>query len=440
MPTLEGLFDGLFGKSSDSSKSLMNLFWLNTRRKFRLIFGSIGALIFALTGSLKASTITVKTNKLGVTPDILAYNAGHYYPGSNTKDWWHYSGVSGARIFITPNTIELSDDIPGRGDGVTNQTTFLDRKTALRADPLNTSYINWPYITNKYEVAGGTFRINYAFSEMRQLGLKLLVNISATLGSFSITDDADWAGKWELWQHYYFQSFYLGREFDVERYQMFNEPDLVTTPTTITQAQYLQRLQLASDAIQSALADVNQRYAKNLTPMILAPVITTSSYNSWSATAVTNRHLNFLGQTIPSLLLLHRYDYHQYNSTPATFGANLATLRNSLAAAMSPEAVFPVTITEFNVHTAGTFNTLTETLDSPTIYPTLGSISVNLMKNLSDQMYCFKFSQTFDTSTGMVKKNGMHYVDNTNAPYNIGTITKAGEVWRLFNKAFARGR
>ena len=34
----------------------------------------------------------------------------------------------------------------------------------------------------------------------------------------------------------------------------------------------------------------------------------------------------------------------------------------------------------------------------------------------------------------------MHYLANSTSPYNVGGITKAGEVYRLFNKAFASGR
>ncbi len=390
---------------------------------------------------VQAATLTVKTNKLGSTPDILAYNSGHFYPGSNTKDWWHYSGVRGVRFFVAPNDIEATDDIAGNGDGVLTQTDFVNRKNALRVDPLNPNYINWPYFTNRYEThtfSGNIFKVNYAFSQARSLNLKILVNISATFGSFTINDSNDWAGKWELWQHYYAQAFYLGREFDVNHYQMFNEPDH-SSAGGITQAQYLERLQLASDAIQSALADVNLIYGKSLVPQILAPVITTSSYNSWGQTVVTNRHLNYLGQTDSGFSLLHRYDYHEYNSTPSGFGSNLDSLRGSIASAMSPETPFPVTITEFNVHTAGTFSNLTETLDSPTKYSRFGAIAVNLMENFCSELYCFKFSQT-ENGGGSVKKNGMHYVDNFNSPYNIGTITKAGEVWRLFNKAFSPGR
>src|SRR5262245_34304933 len=95
-----------------------------------------------------AATITLTTNKLGATPEILGYNSGHFYPGSNTRDWWHYSLVNGARFFVAPSEIEASDDLTGRGDGVNDQATFLSRKVLLRADPLNTSYINWPYFTN----------------------------------------------------------------------------------------------------------------------------------------------------------------------------------------------------------------------------------------------------------------------------------------------------
>src|SRR5262245_8466210 len=113
-----------------------------------LLFRGLAGLATALTllggvCALQSATVSIQTNRLGVTPTILAYNAGHFYPGSNTRDWWRYSGVNGARVFITASLIEPSDDLPGWGDGVTDSTSFLSRKSALRANPLNTSYINW---------------------------------------------------------------------------------------------------------------------------------------------------------------------------------------------------------------------------------------------------------------------------------------------------------
>lgn len=392
-----------------------------------------------------AGTVAVQPTTVASTPELLAYNSGHFHPGSNTREWWRYSGVSGARVFLTANIIENVDDIPGRGDGVTDEAGFLARRAALRADPLNSGFINWPNFTNRYQLIAqhGANRLQpeYAFGELRRLGVGIDVNITASLGSFVISNSADWAGKWELWQHYYAQAFYLGRGFDVQRFQMFNEPNH-SSAGGLTQAQYLERLQLCSDAIQSALADVNTIYGRRLVPRVLAPVLTTSSYNTWAELVVSNRHVNFLGQSDPSFWLLRQYDYHQYNSTPAQFGANLAALRSALGAAMAPEPPFPVSLSEFNVHTAANFDTLPDTLDYPTKYPRLGGIAVNLIQNGIFELYCFKFSQTAGDADDVypVRKNGMHYVDNNAAPYNIGGITKAGEVWRLLNKGFAPGR
>src|SRR5207249_11544841 len=88
------------------------------------------------------------------------------------------------------------------------------------------------------------------------------------------------------------------------------------------------------------------------------------------------------------------------------------------------------------------FDAIPETLDSPTKYARFGAIAVNLVQNLEKELYCFKFGQTVGDSndTYPLRKNGMHYIDNETAPYNTGGVTKAGEVWRLFNKGFAPGR
>lgn len=401
--------------------------------------------------SLPAATLTLTTNVLGPTPGLLGYNSGHFLTNSNTKDWWRYAGVNGARVFLSPSEIEPADDLAPVGDGVNSQPSFLARKAALRADPLNTSYINWTgasvfdnrYANNDLYPANHIVP-NYTFTEMRKLGVQICAQITASESRLPITNANDWAGKWELWQHYYAQAFYLGRYFDVERYQMFNEPNHPNA-NGLTIANHLMRLQLVSDAVQSALADVNSLYGKSLSPRILAPVTSgsaDSSYPGWGESVVTNRHLNFLGQTDTNFSLIHVYDYHQYNSSPANFGGDLANLNGFLTSDMAPEPRFPTSISEFNTHTGATFDTLLETLDTPAEYSRFGAICVNLLANGCAEFYCFKFSQTERSAptTYPVAKNAMHYVDNANAPYNVGGIVKAGEVYRLFNKAFATGR
>ena len=437
----------LAGRTVGVPRSLSTLVFIRTTIHFGLRISAFGFWTLALASLWpmlsSAGTLTLRTNSLGTTPALLAYNAAHSYPGSNTREWWRYSGVSGARVFLTASLLDSTQDLAASGVGITNQSSFLARKAAVRAAPLSTTYINWSYITNRYGIAAfhgaNLIQPNYLFSQLRQIGVQILVNISASPSSLVITNASDWTGKYELWQFYYAQAFYLASHFDVQRFQMYNEPDLASG---LTQSDYLQRLQLASDAIQAAVADANSLYAKSLTPSVHAAVLAASSYNGWAQLVITNRHQNFLGQTDSSFWVLHNYDYHQYNSTPAGFASNLAALRSAIASATAPEPMLPTSISEFNVHTAGNFDTMPDTLDWPSKYPRFGAIAVNLVQNLETELYCFKFGQTVGDPGDAypLRKNGMHYIDNDTAPYNTGGVTKAGEVWRLFNKAFAPGR
>jgi hypothetical protein len=395
-------------------------------------------------------TLAVSAEKDLSNPDILGYNLGHFMKGTSTHDWWRYAGVNGARIFISPATLESSDDLivgaEGEfgGDGVSDQASFLSRKAALRADPLNQAYINWTYFNDRFEnkaFSGNRFTVNYALGKLRELDIDILVQATAKESHLIIADENDWAGKWELWQHYYAQAFYLGRYFDVHRFQMFNEPN---HDGDLTSANWLMRLQLASDAIQSALSDVNSRYGKSLEPLVYGPVNSGGAdvYNGsgWGDTMVANRHVNFLGETDPNYWVAHRYDYHEYNSTPSEFASNLSSLRSNLSADMSPETRFPVSISEFNVHTAGEFDTMADTIDYPAKYTRFGAISVNLADQFMKEFYCFKFGQVTKDGTYPVGKNGMHYVQNADdGDYEYGGATKAAEVWRLFIKALKPG-
>jgi len=394
-----------------------------------------------LRATAQAGTVTVETNILRPTPDIVGYNSGHFWPASNTGDWWRYSGVTGARLFVSPSGIEPASEFPAVSLSVTDAPSFLSLEAQVRADPWNTNYLNWPYVTNRFAtpmlVGSDEIEVDYVLSTLQQLGVQTVINCTADTGEFSITK---WSGQWQLWQYFYQQAFYLGYMYNVERYQMYNEPD----GGGPTGTNYLTRLQLASDAVQAAIADVNSMYGKSLTPIMLAPVTAgapTSTYGTWGELVVTNRHINFLGQSNANYWVIQKYDYHEYGSSPPnppTFANNLTYLQYQLSATMAPETPFPTTITEFNVYDGSVFNGLATTLDTPANYSAFGAIAVNLIENGIDEIYCFKISQT--VGSGYPAKNGTHFVDNTNAPYNMGGITKGGEVWRLFNKGVAPGR
>lgn len=386
-----------------------------------------------------AVNVTVHATVAGNTPEIVGYNSGHFMPGSNTADFWRYSGVNGARVWPTPSVVEGTDDQAPWGDGVNSEATFIARRSALRLNPLSTSYVNWPYIENRYEnnptSGANIINLKHAFSELRQLQINPLVAINRSNGGSFAFDPPDtaagWSDRWEHWQHFYIQAFYLARHFDVHRFQMYNEPNL---DDDLSIDEYIERLRFASDAVQAAVADVNRIYGKSLVAEVNAPVTAGSvnQYATWGADVMAN-----MNNTIdPAFRLVHTYSYQQYNASGETFASNLNDIKDMVNAAANGLPM-RFAITEFNVHTASTFNGMSHTLDTPSKSARMGSILARLANEQVDELYVFKFSQGPGTPAGTVKKNGTHYVDNGNAPYDIGGVTKGGEVVRLFAKGFA---
>jgi hypothetical protein len=398
----------------------------------------------APTTPARAVTVTASATIAGRTPEIVGYNSGHFMPNSNTADWWHFSGVNGARVWPTPTVVEppSSEDLAPWGDGVSSPATFVTRRDNLRANPLSTTYINWPYFEGRYQnnptSGSNIINLKYAFGQLHDMHIDPVVEINYTNGSFAwdpAGTTAGWADRWEQWQHFYAQAFYLARYFDVHRFQMYNEPNGDDIPSS----EWLERLRFSSDAVQAAVADVNRIYGKSLVAEVDAPVTAgdpLSYYPTWGKPAMQSMHTTPLGVVDPNFRLLHTYSYQRYNLSGESFGSELSSVKNTVNA---DAGGLPMrfAITEFNVHTAGTFDTMTETLDTPSQFSLFGSILANLANNKPDELYVFKFSQGPGTNAGTVKKNGTHFVDNGNSPYNIGGETKGGAVVRLFAKSFA---
>lgn len=419
----------------------------------------LSTLLLAGAASARAGTITIRTDSAGATPWVAGLNMGHFETATNAPDIWRYLSPAGARMFIDARTIEQTidsntDTTAGWGDGVTDLTTFLARRTAMDANALNAAYINWTYIENRYATAnpfggpGNQLKIAPALAELHAQGASILVNITAGESTFPITSASDWAGKWELWQHYYFQAFYLARYYDVRRFSMFNEPNHPNA-NGLTYANWQMRLELASDAIQRAIAEVNRRYGKALVPSIFAPntsgnPASGTAWTGWGSPAIANRHLRFDGVTDASWWNFHHYNYQSYGGLGSTNGASFATtldaLQTNIAAAMPGETPFPTAITEVNSLTGADFDTTAETLDTPRRYAQLGSILANLTAQYCREIYVFKLAQTTRgaPTNYPVAKNGLCYTDNDSASptaWRYGGLTQAAEVARLFYKA-----
>lgn len=393
-------------------------------------------------------TLLGSAANVGITPRVIGYNAAHYRINGNAKAWWKYSGVSGVRIFVSPDDIETWNRT---SDSVSTLAGFNDQKNLLRSQGTNYGSIVWSQMkdnlaTKDLGAGGGNNRlvVGYLLNELRALGIEPLINITASTSSFSTSS---WGNKWKMYKHYYAMAYLLGRDYGVQRFQMYNEPDLGGLPDD-----YLARAQIASQALQDAIADLNSREGKNLRAVVAGPVNAGNAVSDFNAfnkagSGVGDQVLgNILKKyddtTDVSFRLFQQWDYHQYGSDPADYASSLASLIGLLDGAANFGGLFPVSVSEFNTHTGSSFDGLTTTLDDEDEAANFGAICVRLLQGGADEMFAFKFGQTESSgSVYGVAKNGIHYVNNDgSANYDTGGITLAGEVYRMFNKACAPGR
>ena len=414
----------------------------------------LSSLVFA--ESSFAQTVTINSDVVGTTPSVIGLNSGNYIPGANTTSFWRWTGVNGARIFTSAPNIEQSDDIPGHGDGVNSEASFIARRLAVRANPTDPTLINFAEFEDGYRNNDADF-INFAhaYSELSSNGISPLAIINRTQGQFPFAaagTATGWADRWEHWQHYYAQAYYLGSNYDVQRFSMYNEPDQGSQD--VTQADYLNRLQLASDAIQSALQDVNRDFGKSLEANVIAP-ITAGGANEyfarpfpdntdprddnqgWGELVINNLNTNFLGQPDPNFQLVHTYGYQQYNQDGRRYAEDLKfiqdeTLNDIVTNNLSGEVNFG--LTEFNVHSNGVFTNRSDDLNTPSRYARLGGIFTGLVNQRVDELYLFKFDSNAEDD--FLQKNGIFTNARFDAPYNVGGATSAAGVLKLLTKGF----
>lgn len=404
-------------------------------------------LIWFLAPVVSAQTITVSSKVVGKTPRVIGLNCGNFKPGSNTTTWWKWIGVNGARIFTSANRVESKDDIEPHGDGVTDKESFLARRKSLRADPTNPQHINFDAFERGYAKTSGHIDYAFALSELSANGIHPLIMTARTNDHYPIDD---WAGRWEHWQHYYAQAYHLGKKYDVERYSIYNEPDHESR--SITQPDFLLRLQLASDAIQSAIDDVNRDANKRLKAQILAPITAGSAKDygarlknsdtrddkiGWGELVIKNIHTNFLGKSKRGFQLIHTYAYQQYNADGKGYAEDLTSLKQLVAAdlgAIRSSAKIDFGLTEFNVHSNGVFQQRQDSLDSPSRYARLGEILAGLTSQMPQELYLFKFSSNANEKE--LQKNAILHNSRFDAPYNIGGASRSAGVFKLFTKGF----
>jgi hypothetical protein len=227
-------------------------------------------------------------------------------------------------------------------------------------------------------------------------------------------------------------------------------------------ARWLEQYTLRSQAIQEAYADLNADAAAgrvacaaallpNSPPCPLAPVVTVGAFARrtfggddtlyFGAPTVRNEHTRFPPAANVSGGVswsnLGAYSYHSYGKEGkllATETAELAALVNA-ARAGGEAAPLRVGITEHAAMTASSWNADASTSDD---YYQASRLASQLLYTGSYGLdsYVFKFSATPSSSGGVVK-SGLHWGDNSVAPYAVGDTTTSGEAARMIAAAMA---
>lgn len=439
-----------------------------TRRKTALAFTAIAAAttvfgcqtraqetVTEVVPNAPAATVVVSSTKAGRTPGIIGYNMGDNFPGSNVSSWLRYSELNGARVWWPQNVWAAE---PARWNGANTLARFEAARAQLRADP--SKAFDWKAyesgIARHYKgTPEGTIGASFPISELRKMDANVLIMMSTSTKKHAFqtaTGAPDWFGRWNYWRGVYANAFYLARTYDIERFQLFNEPDHKAS-IHIEPPDYVQRLQIGSDAVQAAVSDVNRIHNKSLQVKVSAPVTagmmvfkprsgrtdTRDSKVGWGELSMGIRGRPFAGQSAQNKGVFGVYAFQNYGRTPSRIATDLPKLREFVTQA-NGGAPMPMIVSEMNVSTAADFSKKPETLDSAGYYDAFGGIASAYANAGIDEVYVFRLTQTDNLGNGQVKKNGTHIIDNNDPLRDITASTRGAEVVRLWMRGFKGGR
>lgn len=417
------------------------------KRKRRYVIGTLGL----VSSFVWAESVQLTRSVTGPTPEVLAYNLGHFYPGSNVEDWWRFSGVNGARAFISPDEFERQIGPPPGDQTVTSRETFMAARGELIQNPQDEKYVQKAVLWEKldHKLIGSNNRIiaGYAIREISKTSPNILIQMNMGTDVFETCGADDWTGNWKLWRCYFSYVYYFASKFGVERFAMHNEPN--HTGTKIDPKLWRERAAVCADAAHCAMRAVNRDCGTLLRAKMYVPVTSgelltksTEPYRMYGQPIVSAWNADFLGERV-SYPLYYGYAYQRYDLSPEILTAYFYELKSKVFKDLPDGMPPPVfALTEFNVHTGKYFDSIPETMDSSDKFTELALICGEMMEAGMEELYLFKFALTPSPKERVypVAKNGMHYVDNQHRPYSYGGPTRGADVWRVFCEAFATGR
>ncbi|MEO6915427.1 MAG: discoidin domain-containing protein [Chitinophagaceae bacterium] len=348
--------------------------------------------------------IIVSDEQAGRTMKYVGYNQGYYMPGSNASGWLEYSRANSLRVWTSLNSyVPLTAvQVDKSVDGVEE---FDRRKNQLRSSPENNVFLKWDTLLPLYsstEKASNTnpMVLDYVLQELKRLGVDALLQINST--DFTGT----WSNKWQQWQRYYALTYHAAKTGDVTMFAMQNEPNhKASGPMKLDQ--WISGMQIVSDAIKSAIEDVNKAFGKHLKPRMIGPVTAGNNPEWWIAVA-KNLRTDYHGNKIDDDLL-GIFSTHSYNSPAAGYVNRVAGIKQLLAENEPGGKSLPVVFTEIGRWMNSYLIDKEETMDSPSLFTEWAGIYTNNTRNGAYGMWAFKFSNTASDTYTRGVKSGHHF-------------------------------
>lgn len=437
-------------------------------RKFTF---SILTSLILLTNAYADLNITLSPATDAKSPQYIGVNLAHYLPDSNTTLFLQHLGVNSVRVWLDALGGLSLKSFVGSDWGkdlncslVTNETQFNAAVSALRKLPDPTSFIpsackNYRYSTMVANFAKSQYPADdnrrvpaYIVSEMNWLnplqanGMEILAELDKVFMSITLSTantSSGWQDRWEFYKTFYLHTYFLSTS-GIKLFELVNERD-----AQWVNAEFIDRYKISSRAIKDAFAD---RWP-NIQPEVIAPATVKDAItnNPAGMTPIMQRHIKFPATTNDlNWSNISGYSWHKYwgeCNPPSGYSYINAlkqirsTLNNNGASDLN------IYLTEFNSNTSGNLDKLTTTtLDSPSEFSLFAhKAATSIGTGLAKGIYAFKFSQTQYTgdANSNVKKNGLHYVDNSSPPLsadNIGGTTNAAEAYALLAAHFAGGQ
>jgi len=350
------------------------------------------------------AVITVSNKIVGKTMKYVGYNQGYYFPGSNISGWIEYSNVNSFRVWTSLNSFVPQTAVQG-DTNISSVHEFDKRKNELRQSPEKNKFIKWDSLLPLYNKPDSSSTnamvFNYALSELKRL------NIDVILQTGSTDFEDNWHNKWKQWQRHYALAYYAAKKGDVSMFAMQNEPNHRNSgPMKLDQ--WIAGMQIVSDAIHSAVEDVNKKYRKSLAPKFVGPV-TAGNNPEWWAAVVKNIRTDYHGKTVDKDLL-EIFSTHSYNSPAVGYESRIKNI-NEIIQTNHPEGkTLPVAYTEIGRWMNAYLIDKEETMDAPSLFTEWAGIYANNMKNGGYGMWAFKFANTASGPYPRGIKSGHHFI------------------------------